>query len=196
MERADIGLIGVGTMGSALALNIADKGYDLAIWNLKMLSVDALIESAGNLALRLHKCDNIANLVNALPTPRVIILLVPAGQAVDDSIDGLLPHLSQGDTIIDGGNSDFRDTIERTNRLEKLGFSYLGVGVSGGEEGARWGPSLMAGGTRGSYESVEPILTSIAAKYGDDPCVAYLGSDGAGHFVRLYTMESNTLICR
>ena len=184
MERADIGLIGVGTMGSALALNIADKGYDLAIWNLKMLSVDALIESAGNLAPRLHKCDNIANLVNALTTPRVIILLVPAGQAVDDSIDGLLPHLSQGDTIIDGGNSDFRDTIERTNRLEKLGFSYLGVGVSGGEEGARWGPSLMAGGTRGSYESVEPILTSIAAKYGDDPCVAYLGSDGAGHFVK------------
>ena len=184
MERADIGLIGVGTMGSALALNIADKGYDLAIWNLKMLSVDALIESAGNLAPRLHKCDNIANLVNALTTPRVIILLVPAGQAVDDSIDGLLPHLSQGDTIIDGGNSDFRDTIERTNRLEKLGFSYLGVGVSGGEEGARWGPSMMAGGTRGSYESVEPILTSIAAKYGDDPCVAYLGSDGAGHFVK------------
>ena len=184
MGRADIGLIGVGTMGSALALNIADKGYDLAIWNLKMLSVDALIESAGNLAPRLHKCDNIANLVNALTTPRVIILLVPAGQAVDDSIDGLLPHLSQGDTIIDGGNSDFRDTIERTNRLEKLGFSYLGVGVSGGEEGARWGPSLMAGGTRGSYESVEPILTSIAAKYGDDPCVAYLGSDGAGHFVK------------
>ena len=184
MTRADIGLIGVGTMGSALALNIADKGYDLAIWNLKMLSVDALIESAGNLAPRLHKCDNIANLVNALTTPRVIILLVPAGQAVDDSIDGLLPHLSQGDTIIDGGNSDFRDTIERTNRLEKLGFSYLGVGVSGGEEGARWGPSLMAGGTRGSYESVEPILTSIAAKYGDDPCVAYLGSDGAGHFVK------------
>ncbi|MDG2299516.1 MAG: NADP-dependent phosphogluconate dehydrogenase [Planktomarina sp.] len=184
MERADIGLIGVGTMGSALALNIADKGYDLAIWNLKMLSVDALIESAGNLAPRLHKCDNIANLVNALTTPRVIILLVPAGQAVDDSIDGLLPHLSHGDTIIDGGNSDFRDTIERTNRLEKLGFSYLGVGVSGGEEGARWGPSLMAGGTRGSYESVEPILTSIAAKYADDPCVAYLGPDGAGHFVK------------
>ena len=184
MERADIGLIGVGTMGSALALNIADKGYDLAIWNLKMLSVDALIESAGNLAPRLHKCDNIANLVNALTTPRVIILLVPAGQAVDDSIDGLLPHLSQGDTIIDGGNSDFRDTIERTNRLEKLGFAYLGVGVSGGEEGARWGPSLMAGGTRGSYESLEPILTSIAAKYNDDPCVAYLGPDGAGHFVK------------
>ena len=184
MERADIGLIGVGTMGSALALNIADKGYDLAIWNLKMLSVDALIESAGNLAPRLHKCDNIANLVNALTTPRVIILLVPAGQAVDDSIDGLLPHLSHGDTIIDGGNSDFRDTIERTNRLEKLGFSYLGVGVSGGEEGARWGPSLMAGGTRGSYESLEPILTSIAAKYNDDPCVAYLGPDGAGHFVK------------
>ena len=96
MERADIGLIGVGTMGSALALNIADKGYDLAIWNLKMLSVDVLIESAGNLALRLHKCDNIANLVNALRTPRVIILLVPAGHAVDDSIDGLLPHLSHG----------------------------------------------------------------------------------------------------
>ena len=184
MTQANMGLIGVGTMGSALALNIAENGHDVAIWNLDLSAVDALIASAGDLAPRLIRCDEISNLVHALPAPRAIILLVPAGKAVDKCIDELLPLLSSGDTIIDGGNSDFRDTIERTKRLEEVGLAYLGIGVSGGAEGARRGPSMMAGGTSATYEAVEPVLTAIAAKYNGDPCVAHLGPDGAGHFVK------------
>ena len=182
--QANMGLIGVGTMGSALALNIAENGHDVAIWNLDLSAVDALIASAGDLASRLIRCDEISNLVHSLPAPRAIILLVPAGKAVDRCIDELLPLLSSGDTIIDGGNSDFRDTIERTKRLEEVGLAYLGIGVSGGAEGARRGPSMMVGGTSATYAAVEPVLTAIAAKYDGDPCVAHLGPDGAGHFVK------------
>ncbi len=184
MTQANMGLIGVGTMGSALALNIAENGHDVAIWNLDLSAVDALIASAGDLAPRLIRCDEISNLVHSLPAPRAIILLVPAGKAVDRCIDELLPLLSSGDTIIDGGNSDFRDTIERTKRLEEVGLAYLGIGVSGGAEGARRGPSMMVGGTSATYAAVEPVLTAIAAKYDGDPCVAHLGPDGAGHFVK------------
>ena len=184
MTLANMGLIGTGTMGSALALNIAENGYDIAIWNLDLSAVDSLITSAGDLAPRLARCDNIINLVHNLAAPRAIILLVPAGKAVDSCIDELLPLLSPGDTIIDGGNSDFRDTIERTKRLEEVGLAYLGIGVSGGAEGARRGPSMMAGGTRANYAAVEPVLAAIAAKYHGDPCVAHLGPDGAGHFVK------------
>ena len=184
MTQANMGLIGTGTMGSALALNIAENGYDIAIWNLDLSAVDSLIASAGDLAPRLARCDNIINLVHNLAAPRAIILLVPAGKAVDSCIDELLPLLSPGDTIIDGGNSDFRDTIERTKRLEEVGLAYLGIGVSGGAEGARRGPSMMAGGTRANYAAVEPVLAAIAAKYHGDPCVAHLGPDGAGHFVK------------
>ena len=184
MTQANMGLIGTGTMGSALALNIAENGYDIAIWNLDLSAVDSLIASAGDLAPRLARCDNIINLVHNLAAPRAIILLVPAGKAVDSCIDELLPLLSLGDTIIDGGNSDFRDTIERTKRLEEVGLAYLGIGVSGGAEGARRGPSMMAGGTRANYAAVEPVLAAIAAKYHGDPCVAHLGPDGAGHFVK------------
>ena len=184
MTQANMGLIGVGTMGSALALNIAENGHDVAIWNLDLSAVDALIASAGDLAPRLIRCDEISNLVHSLPAPRAVILLVPAGKAVDRCIDELLPLLSSGDTIIDGGNSDFRDTIERTKRLEEVGLAYLGIGVSGGAEGARRGPSMMVGGTSATYAAVEPVLTAIAAKYDGDPCVAHLGPDGAGHFVK------------
>ena len=184
MTQANMGLIGTGTMGSALALNIAENGYDIAIWNLDLSAVDSLIASAGDLAPRLARCDKIINLVHNLAAPRAIILLVPAGKAVDSCIDELLPLLSPGDTIIDGGNSDFRDTIERTKRLEEVGLAYLGIGVSGGAEGARRGPSMMAGGTRANYAAVEPVLAAIAAKYHGDPCIAHLGPDGAGHFVK------------
>lgn len=184
MTQANMGLIGTGTMGSALALNIAENGHDIAIWNLDLSAVDLLIASAGDLASRLVKCDKIINLVHNLAAPRAIILLVPAGKAVDRCIDELLPLLSPGDTIIDGGNSDFRDTIERTKRLEEAGLAYLGIGVSGGAEGARRGPSMMAGGTKANYAAVEPVLAAIAAKYHGDPCVAHLGPDGAGHFVK------------
>ncbi|NQY60063.1 NADP-dependent phosphogluconate dehydrogenase [Cognatishimia sp.] len=184
MTTASMGLIGVGTMGSALALNIAENGHDIALYNLDPSTIDALISDAGGLAHRLTKTESVEALVSAMPTPRAIVLLVPAGGPVEASIDALLPHLAPGDTIIDGGNSDFRDTMRRTERVEAAGFQYLGVGVSGGEEGARHGPSMMVGGSKSSWEPLRPVLEAIAAKFEGDPCVAHLGPDGAGHFVK------------
>jgi 6-phosphogluconate dehydrogenase len=184
MTQAHIGVIGVGTMGSALALNFAEKGHDVALWNLELEAVDRLIAFAGDLAARLQRCETLIDMVAALPVPRSIVLMIPAGAPVDQTIAALRPLLSPGDTIIDGGNSDFRDTITRTKGLEAAGLSYLGVGVSGGAEGARRGPSMMVGGTGSSYGRVAPILEAIAARYDGDPCVAHLGPDGAGHFVK------------
>lgn len=184
MAIASMGLIGVGTMGSALALNIAENGHPIALYNLDASTVDALIAEAGELASKLTKTESVADLVAAMPAPRAIILLVPAGAPVDASIEALLPHLAPGDTIIDGGNSDFRETQRRTKKVETAGFNYLGVGVSGGAEGARRGPSMMVGGSPSSWEPIRPVLEAIAAKYEGDPCVAHLGSDGAGHFVK------------
>jgi 6-phosphogluconate dehydrogenase len=184
MTQAHIGVIGVGTMGSALALNFAEKGHDVALWNLELEAVDRLIASAGDLATRLQRCETLIDMVAALPVPRSIVLMIPAGAPVDQTIAALRPLLSAGDTIIDGGNSDFRDTITRTKGLEAAGLSYLGIGVSGGAEGARRGPSMMVGGTGSSYSRVAPILEAIAARYEGDPCVAHLGPDGAGHFVK------------
>ncbi|MEM7295688.1 MAG: NADP-dependent phosphogluconate dehydrogenase [Pseudomonadota bacterium] len=184
MATASMGLIGVGTMGSALALNMADHGYDVTLYNLKQSTLDALIAQSGHLAPKLHKAETIVAMVAAMAAPRAVILLVPAGAPVDAVIDQLLPLLEPGDVIIDGGNSDFRDTIARTRRVESAGLAFLGVGVSGGAEGARHGPSMMAGGTAEVYASVQPILEAIAAQFKGDPCVAHLGPDGAGHFTK------------
>lgn len=184
MAVASMGLIGVGTMGGALAMNIAENGFPIALYNLDPSTVDALISEAGELAPRLTKTDSVAHLVASMSVPRAIILLVPAGEPVDASIDALLPHLSPGDTIIDGGNSDFRETQSRTQKVEAAGFNYLGVGVSGGSEGARHGPSMMVGGSPSAWEPIRPVLEAIAAKHENDPCVAHLGPDGAGHFVK------------
>ncbi|MGR3434083.1 MAG: NADP-dependent phosphogluconate dehydrogenase [Shimia sp.] len=181
---AHLGLIGVGTMGSALALNIAENGHDIALFNLDHTNVEALVASAGPLADRLIPTRSPEALVAALEAPRQVILLVPAGAPVDASIDALLPHLAPGDTILDGGNSDFRDTQARTARVEAAGIHYLGVGVSGGEEGARHGPSMMVGGSPAAWTPLRPVLETIAAKYEGDPCVAHLGPDGAGHFTK------------
>lgn len=184
MTTASIGLIGVGTMGAALALNIAENGHDIALYNLDAATIDALIGRAGDLAPRLTKTESVAALVAAMPAPRAIILLVPAGKPVEMSIDALLDHLEPGDTIIDGGNSDFRETQARTARVEATGFRYLGVGISGGEDGARHGPSMMIGGTPSAYAPIQPIVEAIAAKFDGAPCAAHLGPDGAGHFVK------------
>jgi 6-phosphogluconate dehydrogenase len=184
MDIASFGLIGVGTMGSALALNIAEKGHDIALYNLDPTTIDALIDRAGPLASRLTKTLDVKSLVESLKAPRAIILLVPAGAPVDATIDALLAHLEPGDTIIDGGNSDFKDTQKRTARVEAAGFRYLGVGVSGGEDGARHGPSMMVGGSKDAWEPIRPIFEAIAAKYEGAPCVAHLGPDGAGHFIK------------
>lgn len=184
MDIASIGLIGVGTMGSALALNIAENGHDIALYNLDPKTIDDLIGRAGELAPRLNKTLDIKELVEALKPPRAIILLVPAGAPVDSTINELVKHLEPGDTIIDGGNSDFKDTQKRTKRVEAEGLQYLGVGVSGGEDGARHGPSMMVGGSPTAWEPIRPIFEAIAAKFNGEPCVAHLGPDGAGHFVK------------
>ncbi|MEO0356766.1 MAG: NADP-dependent phosphogluconate dehydrogenase [Pseudomonadota bacterium] len=184
MAQANMGIIGVGTMGSALALNMADNGFDVALWNLDPSTVTDLIARAGALAPKLHAAETIKDMVAQMPKPRAILMMVPAGKPVDMTIDALIPLLAPGDTIIDGGNSDFRETMARTKRVEDAGLAMLGVGVSGGEHGARHGPSMMAGGTAETYASLAPILESIAAKFQDDPCVAHLGPDGAGHFVK------------
>jgi len=184
MDIASLGLIGVGTMGGALALNIAENGHDIALFNLDPTTIDALIERAGDLAPRLTKSVSVKEMVEALKPPRAIILLVPAGAPVDSSINELLQHLEPGDTIIDGGNSDFKDTQKRTAQVEAAGLQYLGVGVSGGEDGARHGPSMMVGGSPAAWAPIRPIFEAIAAKFKGEPCVAHLGPGGAGHFVK------------
>ncbi|WP_413718451.1 NADP-dependent phosphogluconate dehydrogenase [Silicimonas sp. MF1-12-2] len=181
---ARIGLTGLGTMGAALALNMADNGFDVAVHNRSNDKVDAFMESAGDLATRLTPAYELNDLVAALEAPRAVIIMVQAGAAVDSVIDELVPLLDKGDLIIDAGNADFNDTRRRTQALEELGLGFLGMGVSGGEEGARHGPSIMVGGKRESFEAIEDIVSAIAAKYRKDPCADWLGPDGAGHFVK------------
>ncbi|SMR83996.1 6-phosphogluconate dehydrogenase [Aliiroseovarius halocynthiae] len=184
MYQISLGLIGVGTMGGALALNLAEHGYDLSLYNLDPRTIDVLIARAGDLAPRLQKTESVTELVASMTPPRAIMLLVPAGGPVDASIDALMPHLDPGDTIIDGGNSDFRDTQARTAKLEAAGLQYLGVGVSGGEDGARHGPSMMVGGSQQVWQNLQSVFEAIAADFEGTPCVAHLGPDGAGHFVK------------
>lgn len=184
MNDADIGLIGLGVMGANLALNIADRGHKIAVFNRTRAKTDAFMASAGALADRCVPCATLEELVAAIKPPRPIIMMVQAGDAVDQQIGLLTPLVDRADILIDAGNANFHDTQRRFAELEPTGISYLGVGVSGGAEGARNGPSIMVGGTRDCYERVEPILTAIAARHEGDPCCDYLGSDGAGHFVK------------
>ncbi|BCH35184.1 6-phosphogluconate dehydrogenase, decarboxylating [Mesorhizobium sp. L-8-10] len=182
--EADIGLIGLGVMGANLALNIAENGYPIAVFNRTAEKLRVFADSAGPLGERIIRAGTLAELVAAIRPPRAIILMVQAGEAVDQQLEQLQPLLAPGDLIIDAGNANFRDTIRRARALDEAGLSFLGLGVSGGEEGARYGPSLMAGGTEASYARVEGILDAIAAKYNGEACCARLGPDGAGHFVK------------
>jgi 6-phosphogluconate dehydrogenase len=184
MAQAEIGLIGLGTMGSNLALNIAEKGHRVAVFNRTVARVDAFKAEAGELADRIVPCHSMEELVAAIRPPRPIILMVVAGKVVDDQIAQLRPLLSANDIIIDAGNADFNDTRRRFAELEGTGLTFIGMGVSGGEEGARHGPSIMVGGTEESWRRVEDVITAISAKYEGEPCAAWLGTDGAGHFVK------------
>jgi len=184
MAQADIGLIGLGVMGSNLALNIAEKGHAIAVYNRTTSKTGTFFESAGELRERILPCNSLEELVAAIRPPRPIILMVSAGQAVDEEIAKLRKLLSENDIIIDAGNANFHDTVRRFKELEGSGLTFIGMGVSGGEEGARHGPSIMVGGTKQSYERVEGVLNDIAAKYEGEPCCAWLGPDGAGHFVK------------
>lgn len=181
---ADIGLVGLGTMGAALALNIADKGFGIAVYNRTAGVARDFAAAAGPLAPRITPAASLEALVAALTAPRAIILMVPAGPAVDAMIAALRPLLGPDDLIIDAGNANFRDTRRRSAEAEAAGAPYLGIGVSGGEEGARHGPSIMGGGPQAAWDRVAPILTAIAARFDDAACATWMGTDGAGHFVK------------
>ncbi len=182
--QAEIGLIGLGTMGANLALNIAENGYRIAVYNRTAARTDDFVASAGDLAGKLVPCKSLEDLVAAIKPPRPIILMVQAGEAVDAQIAELRGLMSENDIIIDAGNTNFRDTRRRTEALDGSGLTFIGMGVSGGAEGARHGPSIMVGGTPESYARIESVLTAIAAKYQGEPCCAHLGPDGAGNFVK------------
>lgn len=182
-QTAEIGLIGLGTMGANLALNIASHGHRIAVFNRTTSRTQDFVAGAGDLADQLIPTESLEAFAAALAKPRRIILMVPAGKAVDSQIDALRPLLDPGDILIDAGNSDWQDTGRRERDLGDIHF--LGLGVSGGAEGARNGPSMMAGGTAEAYGALEPILTDIAADFDGNPCVAHLGPEGAGHYVKM-----------
>lgn len=183
--NADIGLIGLAVMGQNLVLNMNDHGYTVAVYNRTTSKVDDFIngEAKGTPIIGTH---SIEELVGALKRPRRVMIMVQAGPAVDAVIEQLLPHMEAGDIIIDGGNSNYKDSARRTKYLESKGLLFAGVGVSGGEEGARFGPSIMPGGSPDAWPHIKPIFQAIAAKVADGtPCCDWVGSDGAGHFVKM-----------
>lgn len=181
--KYDIGLIGLAVMGENLALNMKSKGFSVAVYNRTTAKVDEFI--AGKAGKAFGGAHSLADLTAMLKSPRIVMMMVKAGQPVDDMINSLLPHLSDGDILIDGGNSFFEDTRRRTAELAAKGIRYIGMGVSGGEEGALKGPSLMPGGDQAAYEAVAPLFTAIAAQVADGPCCSYVGPDGAGHYVKM-----------
>ena len=186
MSTADIGLIGLAVMGSNLALNIAEKGYTIAVHNRTASKIDDFVVTAREQGLdsRVMPKADLADFIQTIKRPRSIIIMVKAGKPVDEMIEQLLPHLEQGDAIIECGNSLFTDTQRRFDYLKPKGIGYLGVGVSGGEEGARHGPSIMVGGSKEQWHNAEAVLTAIAAQFNGESCCAYLGEGGAGHFVK------------
>lgn len=201
--ESEIGLIGLAVMGQNLALNIADHGFKISVYNRTVSKMEEFVSSNPNTPGGLVGCDSLENFVASLKRPRKVIILVQAGWATDKVIESLVPLMDEGDIIIDGGNAKWDDTIRREKELSALGLRFVGSGVSGGEEGARFGPSLMPGGTPEAWEHLEPIWKAIAAKVDPDTgkplegaepgkpivggfsCTAYIGTDGAGHYVKM-----------
>ena len=185
MKKADIGLIGLAVMGENLVMNLESKGFTVAVYNRTLSRVNSFVSgrAAGKNVIG---CHTLEELVENLETPRKVFMMVKAGAAVDEMIDRLLPLLSDGDILIDGGNSHFPDTIRRTAYVESRGKLYIGTGVSGGEEGALRGPSLMPGGSPAAWSAIQPIFQAICAKVEDgSPCCDWVGENGAGHFVKM-----------
>ena len=184
MEKADIGLIGLAVMGQNLVLNMADHGYRVAVFNRTTSKVDEFIEgpAKGTSIIGVHSMEE---LVQTLSVPRKVMLMVKAGEVVDRFIDMLVPLLEPGDAIIDGGNSHYPDSTRRTAYLREKGLRFIGTGVSGGEEGARHGPSIMPGGDPEAWPLVKDIFQAVSAKVDGEPCCQWVGQDGAGHFVKM-----------
>ncbi|KAA0261222.1 NADP-dependent phosphogluconate dehydrogenase [Hafnia alvei] len=184
MSKQQIGVVGMAVMGRNLALNIESRGYTVSIFNRSTDKTDEVV--AENPGKNLVPYYTVQEFVESLEKPRRILLMVKAGEATDKTIDSLKPYLEKGDILIDGGNTFFQDTIRRNRELSAEGFNFIGTGVSGGEEGALKGPSIMPGGQKHAYELVAPILKKIAAVAEDgEACVTYIGSDGAGHYVKM-----------
>lgn len=184
MTKKQMGVIGLGVMGMNLALNIESKGYSVAVYDYWTDRTDEFSNKEAK-DKAIHGSYSIEDLVASLEVPRKILLMVKAGETTDTVIQSLVPHLQQGDILIDGGNTFFKDTNRRTATLKESGIHFIGAGVSGGEEGARNGPSIMPGGSKEAYEQVKPILDAISAKVDGIPCSAYMGLDGAGHYVKM-----------
>jgi 6-phosphogluconate dehydrogenase len=182
--KADIGLIGLAVMGQNLVLNMNDHGFKVAVFNRTTEKVDEFLEGPAK-GTQVVGCHSLEELVEQLAAPRRVMLMVKAGEVVDIYIEKLLPLLSEGDIIIDGGNSLFTDTNRRTQYLREKGLLYIGAGVSGGEEGARHGPSIMPGGNKDAWPAVKPIFQAISAKVDGEPCCHWVGENGAGHYVKM-----------
>lgn len=185
MSKQQIGVVGMAVMGRNIALNIESRGYSVALYNRTGSKTTSVIEE--NPGKNLKATYTIEEFVASLETPRKIMLMVQAGKGTDLTIEALLPHLDKGDILIDGGNTFYKDTIRRSEYLADSGINFIGTGVSGGEEGALLGPSIMPGGQKEAYELVRPIFEKIAAKAPEDgaPCVTYIGENGAGHYVKM-----------
>jgi 6-phosphogluconate dehydrogenase len=183
MAKQQIGVIGLAVMGKNLALNIESRGYTVSVFNRSREKTEQMIQE--NEGKQLTPTYTSEEFVESLETPRKILIMVQAGKATDATIEGLLPLLTEGDIIIDGGNAYFPDTMRRNKELAEKGIRFVGTGVSGGEEGALLGPSIMPGGQRDAYELVESILKDISAKVDGEPCCTYIGPDGAGHYVKM-----------
>ena len=182
MKKADIGLVGLAVMGENLVMNMESKGFTVAVYNRTTSKVTSFIEGRAK-GKNIIGTYSLAELADALEKPRKVMLMVKAGQPVDDFIELLLPVLEQGDIIIDGGNSHFPDTARRVKYVESKGLRYIGTGVSGGEEGALKGPSMMPGGSPEAWPYVKGIFQSISAQVNGQPCCDWVGEGGAGHFV-------------
>jgi len=184
MSKQQIGVIGLAVMGKNLALNIESRGYSVSVFNRSFDKTEEFLKNEAE-GKNFVGLKTIKEFVDSLETPRKILLMVKAGSATDATIDSLKPYLEKGDILIDGGNTFFQDTIRRNKELESTGIHFIGTGVSGGEEGALKGPSIMPGGQKEAYTLVEPIFKAISAKVDQDPCVTYIGPNGAGHYVKM-----------
>ncbi|WP_113970023.1 NADP-dependent phosphogluconate dehydrogenase [Rossellomorea aquimaris] len=183
MKKQQIGVAGIGVMGKSLALNFESRGYSVSIYDVSDEQVREVLEEHPD--KKMVGTHDVKEFVQSLETPRKILIMVPAGNITDKAIESLLPHLDQGDILIDGGNTYFEDTIRRNKELGEKGINFIGAGVSGGEEGALYGPAIMPSGQKEAYDLVEPFLTAIAAKVKGDACSTYIGPDGSGHYVKM-----------
>jgi len=184
-KKANIGLVGLAVMGENLVLNMENKGFSIAVYNRTLSKVDDFINGRAK-GKNIIGCKSVEELVDSIETPRKVMIMVKAGWVIDAFIEQILPFLDKGDILIDGGNSHYPDSIRRTKDLAEKGIKFIGTGVSGGEEGALNGPSIMPGGNPDAWEAVKPIFQSISAKVADgSPCCEWVGNDGAGHYVKM-----------